>query len=1122
MSERLLTPSKITSWLGCAHSLTLSNAVSAGALRLRPNTLSDLAEVLIEKGGEHERACLEDYEAMGRHVYQVPGRNVDESFEAWVARVGDPLSLDVDVIYQMPFIHDGIRGIADFLVRVRDPEEGFAHFEPVDAKLTRTKAKPGHVLQLCFYAEAMTALLGRAPKRMHLWLGSGSTQELLVEEFLPYWRRLRVQLQGLLEEDASASITRPRLCDTCEYCEYFQHCEGQWREEDSLTFVANSRPEERERLEAAGVRTMVALAGRRESVERLRDERLSRLVNQANLQMASRATPDAPPRFEVIEPGDDPNYGRGFEQMPEPDGGDVFFDFEGDPFWTPQHDLMFLAGLYYRDDAGEWTYDERWAHTLHDQQLMIRGLMEFFRDRRERFPKMHVYHYNHTERSTMERLMNDADDANLFASLDESGLFVDLFVVARNAVRVGVESYGLKHLEPLVGFVRGEGIDQGAGAVVEYEKWLKDPDDEILIDIARYNRDDVASTLALRDWLVSQRPAALAWRDAFVTNEVYQFDTDELVEQLHEFDVETPQYLLGDLLNYWRRERTADMTPRFAALDSDAIELVESPDFVVGLEFVRVEEPKGRERNRALVFTFPEQPLDPKYFSNNQKVAFSSAEQAHGLGSLRRLDVEARELAIVWGAFQEEVGTIPRNLTCYEDFAPGSKLAALKDLARQVLDPVTHGEPSRLSMALLEAERPRFRSAAGPRDATFSDELEDIYEWVGELDESFVSFQGPPGTGKTYSGSHVIYHLIKAGLRVGVVSTGNLSIDHLMSAAYEVFQQHDDVASLEALRWWSTNEVTLDFATYAKKAEFLTTDRFNLIGGTSWLWSRAELRQLPVDVLVVDEAGQLSLADAVAATNGARNMLLLGDPLQLAHVSKAVHPNGSGASVLEHLLGENVTIPDDEGVFMSESRRMHPDVCRFISNQIYEGRLTSHESCQQQNTALGTGLRWLRARHEERSTESPEEAKLVVEQVRAMVGTTWTNQAGVQAELGAKDFMVVAPYNDQVRLLRDALETAGLHGVQVGTVDKFQGREAPVVFFTMTTSSAQDMPRGPEFLFSRNRLNVAVSRARCLAFLVCTEELLNSRAADLEGMRLISTLCAFVEYAQESVENASV
>jgi uncharacterized protein len=193
---------------------------------------------------------------------------------------------------------------------------------------------------------------------------------------------------------------------------------------------------------------------------------------------------------------------------------------------------------------------------------------------------------------------------------------------------------------------------------------------------------------------------------------------------------------------------------------------------------------------------------------------------------------------------------------------------------------------------------------------------------------------------------------------------------------------------------------------------------------------------------------------------------------------------------------------------------MHPDVCNFISAQIYEGRLSSHESCAQQSTEFGTGLRWLEAHHAERSTESQEEADIVARQILSMLGSTRTDQAGGATPLLASDFMVVAPYNDQVRLIeRELRRSSALDGVQVGTVDKFQGREAPVVFFTMTTSSGDDMPRGPEFLFSRNRLNVAVSRARCLAYLVCTEDLLNSRARTIEEMRLIGTLSAFVEHA---------
>jgi superfamily I DNA and/or RNA helicase len=282
------------------------------------------------------------------------------------------------------------------------------------------------------------------------------------------------------------------------------------------------------------------------------------------------------------------------------------------------------------------------------------------------------------------------------------------------------------------------------------------------------------------------------------------------------------------------------------------------------------------------------------------------------------------------------------------------------------------------------------------------------------------------------------------------------------------------------------------------------------------------MRDAPVDVLSIDEAGQLALADALAAVRSANNLVLFGDPLQLSHVAKADHPDGGGRSVLEHVLGEEVTMPADRGVFVTETRRMHPDICAFISDEIYKGRLHSHPSCVRQNTLFGTGLRWLPAVHEGNSTASIEEVDIVAAEVKKLVGTQWTNQQGVVVPLLARDVMVVAPYNDQVKMVRNRLaKDDQLRDVQVGTVDKFQGREAPVVFFTMATSSGSDMIRGADFLFSRNRLNVAVSRARCLAYLVCTDRLLNSRARSIDEMRLISTLCAFVEWAEASRAGAN-
>ncbi|MHB1089308.1 MAG: TM0106 family RecB-like putative nuclease [Acidimicrobiales bacterium] len=1115
MPQRLLTPSKITAWLECAHFLSLRNQLDAGTMTSEVTPLNSLAELLIEKGATHELNCLQDLQDQGREVFQVPGRNPEESFGDWVDRIGNPMALGYDVIYQMPFAHEGIRGIADFLIRVDDHAAGYSNYEPIDAKLARTEGKPGHVLQLCFYADAIRALTDAAPQYIHLWLGTGDQESLLVEQFGPYWRRLRHQLSALLNEDESGPTT-PAPCDHCDYCEFKSRCEEQWRREDSLVYVANIRAPERMALEEAQVGTVAQLAVLQAPVEQIHEENLRRLTKQAALQVASRTRPEDPPEFELVQPTDDPVYGHGFSLMPRPDQGDVFFDFEGHPFWTPQCDLFFLSGLFLTDPEGNWTYDERWAHDLEEQERMIKGLVEFFAERRREFPGMHVYHYNHTERTSLERLTSGTESEGLLASLVDSGLFVDLFVVAKNAIQVGTESYGLKYLERLTGYERSGGIEQGAGAVVEYEEYMKTKNPRILTEIASYNRDDVIATKELRDWLITQRPTDLAWREAMLDTDELEFDTDEMVEQLQQFGADRPEHLLGDLLNYWRRERAANVTPKFAKASSDFASLYSDRDYIANLSLVGFEEVAGRngEVVKNAILRWPVQVVDSA-FRTKRNVLFTGVGVEHGYGYIPSIDLEAGELRMRWRDRHEELGVVPLVMTLDDYISPREKPGVLFHLAEQVLHRHPTDPPSRVSLALLAGEPPRFETGWGPREGVFSDDLDETLSWIGHLDESYIAIQGPPGTGKTYSGSHIIYELIKSGKRVGITAMSHSVIDNLFEATYEVFASKGELSLLKALRRDTKPKVgALEGVRYEKSGISPESDSYNLIGATTWLWSRAGMRPYPVDYLVIDEAGQLSLADAIASANSARNLILLGDPLQLSQVSQAEHPGGSGASVLQHVLGEHATIPSTQGIFIAETRRMHPDVCAFISGQIYEHRLTSHESCAQQGTNFGTGLRWLRASHENCSTESLEEAGLVAAQISEMVNTPWVNQRGEVAPLGAEDFMVVAPYNDQVRLLRQQLEaTPGLSAVQVGTVDKFQGREAPVVFFTMTTSSGADMPRGPEFLFSRNRLNVAVSRARCLAYLVCTEELLNSRARTIEEMRLIGTLSAFVENA---------
>lgn len=293
----------------------------------------------------------------------------------------------------------------------------------------------------------------------------------------------------------------------------------------------------------------------------------------------------------------------------------------------------------------------------------------------------------------------------------------------------------------------------------------------------------------------------------------------------------------------------------------------------------------------------------------------------------------------------------------------------------------------------------------------------------------------------------------------------------------------------------------------------------NLVAGTSWLFSRASFDQM-LDCLIVDEAGQFSLANALAVATSSQNLVLVGDPRQLAQPSQGTHPDGAGASALEHLLGNHDTMPETRGIFLDRSHRLHPDICRFVSEIVYEGRLSADPECARQRIGgsgahSGSGLRWRPVDHAGNRTSSLEEADVVAQLHAELIGQAFTNRDGETRTLTVEDVLVVAPYNAQVSLLKDKLPP----GVRVGTVDKFQGLEAPVVIVSLTTSSFSEIPRGMEFLYSRNRLNVAVSRAQALAIVVGSPLLLSVRCNTVEQLRLANGLCRLVELAEDRPED---
>lgn len=1123
MSQRLITPSKVTAWLECPHYLTLESRAAAKLLTVERSHLGDFARLVMAKGLQHEEECLDRYRQEGRNILFVEKRG-ERTFQQWVDDVGNPFTgKHDDVVYQMPFIHKGVQGIADFVVKVINPETSAVSYEPVDAKLVRTEAKPGHVLQLCFYADAIRELTGADPPEMHILLASGETESLRVNELRPYWNRLRGPLMAAVEAGPEAD-TSPKPCLHCEYCEFKPVCEAQWREEDSLHYVARISKVEIEALMGGGISTLTQLAelvGIDEPVDGVRAERLKRLKQQARLQRDALEQDTMP--FSMAESENDKTrWGFGLERLPESDDGDLFIDFEGDPLWRSDIGLFFLFGWLERDYDRQWKYRTIWAHDKESETAAAAELISYIAQRRKEFPGMHAYHYNSTERTELTKLADGHPGTEtMMANLVATGAFVDLYEVGLNAIQIGAESYGLKCMEKLTTYKRSHEIDQGAGAVVMYERYMRNRSDADLAAIAVYNKDDVWATMALRDWLVTHRPAEMEWRAPYLEPEPCR-ELDERVAALHELGGHA--HFLGDLLGYWDREWQAYITPLAVKLaGSTSEELWDDPDSIVGLhspgEFIRLKVNGEEKKDPAMRFSFPKSQV-LEGFPPRGDALFISPDGRRCYVNYESLDIEAGTIDVVWGENQREMGELPTALTFYEWFRTNSKSEVLDALADTVLD---GSVPDNVTMSLLRGDAPRF-NGSGPPEGVFTSNLPQLADLVIRLDRSFLAIQGPPGTGKTYSAARLVHAAILAGKRVGITAVAHHAVGNLLREVVKVFREEGDLDELRAVCRTDDPDSLPSEVEKGDNAK-CGKSKFNLIVGTTFLFASKPVKQCPVEVLFVDEAGQMALADMLAVSMATDNLVMVGDPLQLSQVRKADHPRSSGCSALDHVLGQDETMPAERGVFLPVTRRMHPDVCEFISDQIYQGRLRSYTgddfNCALQTTAAGTGLRWLPVSHTDNTRSSVEEADLIVAEIQRLIGTEWTNDKGNTKPLGTRDFVVVTPYNDQRCLVADRLNShTDTAGIEVGTVDKFQGQEAAVVFFSMAASTGEDVPRGKDFLFSRNRLNVAISRARCLAYLVCTEELLNTRARNVTDMRLIATLNAFVEYAERQNERS--
>ncbi|HEX8105595.1 MAG TPA: TM0106 family RecB-like putative nuclease [Solirubrobacteraceae bacterium] len=1113
--QLVLSASDLTAYLACRHLVEQKRGVALGERAKWHAPADPHADLARTHGDAHERAILRELASRLGDCVDLSAGPVHsrEGLQAQADRTAAAMRAGVPLIFQPQFFDGRWQGRLDFLRRVDIPSGlGAYGYEVVDTKLAR-QVKPYVVHQLSLYTRLLATVQGFAPPGAYVILGDGSEQLVELGRYAALHRYVTGQLERLVEEPAR--VTYPEPAAHCRLCDLDLECRTRRRADDHLSLVAGARREQRARLAELGITTVHELAAAPAGLPagKLGEDRFDVLRHQAALQV--RTWEDGGRHHRHLAA----RYDRGYARLPRPDAGDVFFDLEGDPYVGADGGIEYLWGWCTADGA----YDCLWAHDAESEKAALESFVDFVTARRRSHPGLRVFHYAPHESSKLLSLAQRYGTREREVDvLQAEGVLVDLYAIVRQAVQVGEESYGLKRLERHTGFVRRETtVREGGGSIVAYERWLETGDGSLLAAIRAYNREDCLSTLVLRDWLLDPMKAEAA-RELGVDfaglapeeEKSYappdwavelQAIADRLMDGLPadsagDDAAMAERRLLAQLLLFHHREAKPAWWRFFALQEMSSERLIDERDAIGGLHLDPADRPvRANARSTDWTLRFPPQEV---------KI---DGDQYHDPATGRSLNVQALEDDRVVIRRSTADGKPTATALIGSGAIPAKAMReALQALGSGLLDGELH-PPAR---SILRRLAPRL--AGGRPFLQVGDPgLGEMATAGLELQGGHLAVQGPPGTGKTWRGARMIVAALAAGRRVAVTAQSHAAIQNLLAAVEEAaheaglrFRGIYKGAGYGSVR--GLIEVTDDNA--ATEA-----DGFDLVAGTAWLLTR-EGHRGRYGLVFVDEAGQYSLANALAVSLCADGIILLGDPQQLPQVTQASHPDGAGASVLEHLLNGLSTIPADRGYFLTATWRMAPEITAFVSERSYGRRLRSRDACSERRVTAsgsldGAGLRALAVEHEGRSQSSPEEAAAIAAACRELLaGGTVTDDEGVARALRPDDLMVVAPYNLAVRCIRDAVPPR----VRVGTVDRFQGQEAPVVFYAMTCSSGEDVPRGLDFLFNRNRLNVAVSRAQCIAVLVHSPRLLEANCPTLAAMELVDGACRFVELASEA------
>ena len=906
-------------------------------------------------------------------------------------------------------------------------------------------------------------------------------------------------------------------------------------EKDHLLQVANISRSQIKKLNQADIRTMKQLADTNmKNIKGMNPIVFQRLKAQASIQIESAG--QSTPKFKIIKPNDGERSGLAL--LPPQSQLDVFFDIEGDPF--DEGGLEYLWGNTYLNDQGERSFKDFWAHNRDQEKKAFEQFIHWVYERWQRDPSMHIYHYANYEITACRKLMGRYGVCEFEVDqLLRNEVFVDLYKLVKGCLILGEPKYSIKNVEHLYRGKRETAVAGGDASIAVYEKWrelnaIGEQGDtwqtsNILKDIRDYNIDDCDSTLELADWLRHQQKKhgiSYLGKTEVVEPEVKEEATertqlrDRLLEKALEYSTSDPKkealiLNLAWILEFHRREAKPVFWRLFERLGLSHVELLDDLNCLACCERTRRDAFKPTPRARNLAYEFQ----------------FDPAQEFKGASnSFYLLGLEDENGKYLKANFLEEFSDLPNGLIVLQmrqefsdliTIVPDEHVNAnpIPQSIYQVVEGYESGQLERCAIIdFLNRSKPVIKNYKEGPIASSNDpnqRLHQVINAVRNLDNSYLTIQGPPGSGKSHTGKHIIAELVKTGAKIGVSSNSHKAINNLLLSTAKFCREEGINATFACTK--ETEPELIDAGVSILNNNNLANhvEPGCVLGTTAWGFSRDDMSE-QLDYLFVDEAGQVSIANLVAMSRSSKNLVLMGDQMQLGQPSQGTHPAESGLSILDYLLHDTPTISNDMGVFLGTTYRMHSAVNQFISTHIYDGKLESHPDNDKRTIKVPNdykgilnkeaGIIFSAVCHEGNTQASDEEVAEIETMVNQLLGRTFTELSDKSRPVTLDDMLFVAPYNHQVSKLKQVFGSQA----KVGSVDKFQGQEAPIVFLSMCASDASESPRGLDFLFDKHRINVAISRAQSLAIIVGNPRMVSTpvnRVDQLKTINLFNALC---------------